>query len=48
MTVGNLKLLADLYHLGTMSEDLSAVAARYADEYLPGDPANTPGSFSWP
>ena len=31
-TVGNLKLLADLYHLATMSEDLSAVLARYDDQ----------------
>ena len=30
--LGNLKLLADVYHLATMSEDLSAVLARYENQ----------------
>jgi hydroxypyruvate isomerase len=42
-TVGNLKLLADLYHLATMSEDLSAVLARYANQIGHVQVADVPG-----
>jgi len=42
-TIGNLKLLADVYHLGTMSEDLSAVLARYADQIGHVQLADVPG-----
>ena len=41
--VGNLKLLADVYHLATMSEDLSAVLARYADQTGHVQVADVPG-----
>jgi hydroxypyruvate isomerase len=42
-TVGNLKLLADLYHLATMGEDLSAVLARNADRIGHVQIADVPG-----
>jgi hydroxypyruvate isomerase len=42
-TVGNLKLLADLYHLGTMGEDLSAVLERHADRVGHVQVADVPG-----
>lgn len=41
--LGNLKLLADLYHLATMSEDLSAVLARYANQIGHVQVADVPG-----
>jgi hydroxypyruvate isomerase len=40
---GNLKLLADLYHLATMSEDLGAVLARYANQIGHVQIADVPG-----
>jgi hydroxypyruvate isomerase len=42
-TIGNLMLLADVYHLATMSEDLSAVLARYADRIGHVQVADVPG-----
>lgn len=42
-TIGNLKVLADVYHLATMSEDLSAVLARYADRIGHVQVADVPG-----
>jgi hydroxypyruvate isomerase len=42
-TIGNLKLLADVYHLATMSEDPSAVLARYADRIGHVQVADVPG-----
>ncbi len=42
-TVSNLKLLADLYHLATMSEDLSAVLARDAGKIGHVQLADVPG-----